>query len=92
MDSTISPIEEHEKQLRKHFEISGHTALAHRLKAAKVHTIILTDMADEDAALLGVERACDAADALEKAGAYLASGRSLCYIMPEGYCTLPLVN
>ena len=88
----VSPIEEHEKQLRKHFEISGHTALAHKLKAAKVHTIIITDMADEDAALLGVERARDAADALEKAGAYLTPGRNLCYIMPEGYCTLPLVN
>ena len=88
----VPDIEEHEKRLKRHFEISGHTALAHKLKAAKVHTIIITDMADDDAALLGVQRAGDVRDAIEKAGAYLASGQNLCYVMPEGYCTLPLLN
>ena len=29
------------------------------------------------------------ADALERAAAHLSPGRNLCYIMPNGYCTLP---
>jgi nickel-dependent lactate racemase len=85
----IPTIEEHEKRLKDHFQISGHTALAHRLKARAVHTIVVTDMKDDEAALLGVERASDVADALEKAKPNVTSGRPLTYVMPEGYGTLP---
>ncbi len=85
----VPSIEEHEKRLKDHFQISGHTALAHRLKTQAVHTIMVTKMDDARAALLGVERASDMADALEKAAAHLETDRPLVHILPEGYTTLP---
>ena len=85
----VPTVEEHEQELKDHFQISGHTALAHRLKAQAVHTIMITDMSDAQAALLGVERARDMSEALEKAGTYLTVDRPLVYVMPEGYATLP---
>jgi nickel-dependent lactate racemase len=85
----VPSIEEHEKRLNGRFQISGHTALAHRLKAQAVHTIMITDMDEGEVSLLGVERASDMADAFEKAAAHLDTDRPLVHIMPEGYTTLP---
>jgi nickel-dependent lactate racemase len=87
----VPSIEEHEKKLEKHFQISGHTALAHKLKARAVNTIVITGMDDEETALLGVERAADMTGALEKARAHLETVRPLVYVIPEGYTTLPVL-
>lgn len=86
----VEGIGKHEERLKDHFEISGHTALAHKIKASEVNTIMITDMSDDEVALLGVERASDMADAIGRANGHLASDANLCYIMPNGYSTLPV--
>ena len=84
----VPTTEEHTQGLRDHFQITGHTALAHRLKAQAVRTIMVTGMGDEEIALLGVERAADLQEAIDKAAEQTEPAASV-YVMPNGYATLP---
>jgi len=85
----VPTTEEHEQGLRDHFQITGHTALAHRLKAESVRTIMLSDMDDEELGLLRVERAKDLQQAVDMAANKVDSDAPSVYIMPNGYATLP---
>ena len=85
----VQTTDEHEQGLRDHFQITGHTALAHRLKAQAVRTLMVTEMDNEELALLRVESAADLQDAIDKAAEKIASDSPTVYIMPNGYGTLP---
>ena len=86
---TVPTIEEHEHGLRDHFQITGHTALAHRLKVQAIRTIMVTDMDDEEVGLLRVERAADLQKAADMAAEKVESDTPSVYVMPNGYATLP---
>ena len=76
--------------LRKESEINGQTALSTIQKAPI--TYIMTEMTDEDVAMLRARRAASLGDAVSKAVADLAAaGRPepTCYLMPSAAYTVP---
>jgi len=77
-------------KLREQAEINGQTALSTLSKAPSA--IMVTELSDDDVALMGARKAAGLKEALEQARAELAKegiDAPTCYLMPSAAYTVP---